>query len=410
MNIRTLTSAFNSVPMRLFLTQIIVALVALIVNVFSARTLGPEARGELALFMQVAYVANAICILGRHRSYLKLDSREPVSLATTYKDMRALSRVPLLLSILVSVVVAVSLADNVIASIVLATGLFALVYSGVQQKTFRASAIVAGNALPYFLGTVIGQFTLLLSALFLAAFEITEISVWLMIYGLSVILPYLAVSLVLTSGTSSRQSLDWRLQDVKRLGMKLVPLSVAEIIGARADRFLIPLLANFAQLGIYTVVVTMTELIAWPVRNYADSKVPLWTYEIANRRFKVFREILIVSIGILVLSVVVGLTLQVVLTPLFGQEFSPAVELVWPLVIAAALHAWAHLGTNLSLAAGYTAYVNIIPIAGMVASGVSYFVLIPSLGALGAAWGLVFGYSVSILVSIVGVVRIAKRV
>lgn len=409
MKFRKLIAALRSVPMSLFFTQVIVAGVALIVNVFSARTLGPEARGELALFMQIAYVANAVSILGRHRAYLRLESPETPSLATSYMDIRRLSTMPLVLSILISIIVVAIIGDGLIAGLVLATGFFALIYSGVQQKTFRAAAIVAGDASPYFFGTVSGQLVLLVAAVFLAVFDVTSISLWLMVYGLSVIAPYIVVSLRLTTGSKSSQSPAARLQRVKRLGVKLVPLSVAEIVGARVDRFLIPALANFAQLGIYTVVVTMTELIAWPIRNYTDAKVPNWTREIADNRLRMVREILVVSTGITLLSLIVGSVLSVVLTPLFGEEFSSGIELIWPLVLAAALHAWTHFGTNLCLAAGFTGLVNAIPVVGMIVSSASYFMLIPPMGAMGAAWGLVIGYSFSIMVSVPGLVGIAKR-
>lgn len=409
MKFRKLILALKSVSVSLFFTQVIVAGVALIVNVFSARTLGPEARGELALFMQIAYVANAICILGRHRAYLRLESSDTPSLATSHMDIRLLSRTPLVFSVLVSIIVVAIIGDGVVAGLVLATGLFALIYSGVQQKTFRAAAIVAGDAGPYFFGTVAGQLILLVAAIFLAAFDVASISLWLMVYGLSVIGPYIVVSLRLTTGPKSSQSPPARLQGVKRLGVKLVPLSVAEIVGARVDRFLIPVLTNFAQLGIYTVVVTMTELIAWPIRNYTDAKVPKWTREISDNRLKLAREILAVSTAIILLSLIVGSVLSVTLTPLFGEDFSSGVELIWPLVLAAALHAWAHFGTNLCLAAGFTGLVNTIPIVGMIVSSASYFMLIPAMGAMGAAWGLVIGYSFSIMVSVPGIVGVAKR-
>lgn len=409
MKLRILRSAFNSVAMKLFVTQIIVAIAALIVNVFSARILGPEARGELALFMQIAYVANAISVLGRHRAYLKLEHNDRVSLGTSHKDIRALSRSPLVISVVAATTAAGITGDGVLASFILAVGFLTLVYSGVQQKTFRSAAIVARNATPYFVGTISGQLILLISVCFLALFNISNVSIWLIVYGASVILPYFVVSLVIKRRRHSFQSEAWRLDEVKRLGIKLMPLSVAEVVGARVDRFLIPALANFAQLGIYTVVVTMTELIAWPIKNYTDAKVPQWARELSDRRFNLLKESILLSIAIVVLSLTVGTVLGWILIPLFGQDFAPGVELVWPLVLAAALHAWVHFGANLSLAAGFTGLANTIPVAAMIASTISYFIFIPILGAVGAAWGLVCGYLVGILFSLIGFVRILEH-
>lgn len=400
--------ALNSVSARLFFAQIVVAGTALIVNIFAARALGPEARGELALFMQIAYVANAISLLGRHRAYLKLDGDKPLSLASSIKDTKQLTRVPLLVSILVAFVVAVVVSNAIVAGLVFALGLFTLIYSGVQQKTFRSSTIVSRDSRAYFVSTLIGQVLLLSGAIALAWSDISLVSVWLLVYGVSVLGPYLLTSWWLTCRNHDSASKQWQLREIKSLGLRLMPMSVAEIVGARTDRFLIPALGNFAQLGIYTVVVTMTELIAWPVKNYTDSKVPRWAREMSAARFNVFKEVAIVATGIVGISLVTGVVLERILTPLFGQEFAAGQQLVWPLVLAAALHAFMHLGTNLSLAAGYTHLVNAIPLTGVFTSTALYFLFIPSMGALGAAWGLVLGYSAALLVSIVGVVRIAR--
>src|SRR5699024_9755613 len=118
---------------------------------------------------------------------------------------------------------------GVLASFILAVGFLTLVYSGVQQKTFRSAAIVARNATPYFVGTISGQLILLISVCFLALFNISNVSIWLIVYGASVILPYFVVSLVIKRRRHSFQSEAWRLDEVKRLGIKLMPLSVAEV-------------------------------------------------------------------------------------------------------------------------------------------------------------------------------------
>lgn len=408
MKFLSLRPAFTSVAMKLFLAQIVVAMSALVVNVFSARTLGPEVRGELALYMQIAYVANAISLLGRPRAYLRIGGDRSLDLATTHLDIRALSRTPLVISVLISVLAVALTRSGAIASLVLAVGFFTLIYSGVQQKTFRSAAIVSETATPYLISTVFGQILMLASAVMLTWFSVKNVAVWLLAYGLTVIFPYLILSLGITLRSDAEKSADWRLDEVRTLGLKLMPMSTAATFGSRIDRFLIPALANYAQLGIYTVVVTMTELIAWPVKNYTDSRVPQWARDISAGRFNMFREIVIVSILIVALSVAVGSVLGAVLVPLYGQDFAGGLELVWPLVLAAALHAWVHLGTNLSLAAGLTSTANAIPVVAMIASGGSYFFLIPTLGAMGAAWGLTFGYALGILVSVTGIVAINK--
>lgn len=412
MNPRKLFNALNGVASKLFLIQLLVAGCALLANILSARTLGPEARGELGLFMQIAYVANAACILGRHISYLKLESKKSPNISESFGDIRQLSRLPLLLSFLTALVCGLIVGKEISLIMLFSLGFFMLIYSGVQQKTIRAGAIVTNNATPYFWSSVAGQVCMLFAVSLLSIWQISFLPLWLFAYGASVVLPYVILGIYMKYKHPSLGTGEKELKEVKRFGVGLVPLSVAEVAGSRIDRFLIPLLADFAQLGIYTVVVTMTELIAWPIKNYVDSKVPNWNKRISEGSLNVFRELLIVSLPIFFVSALVGVALEIVLVPLFGFEFASGKNLIWPLVLAAALHAWTHFGTNISLSAGFGGLANLIPVVAMLFSGISYIFLIPGMGALGAAWGLVIGYSVACLISIITLVRIevGKRV
>ncbi|WP_237705719.1 lipopolysaccharide biosynthesis protein [Corynebacterium glutamicum] len=356
--------------------------------------------------MQIAYVANAACILGRHISYLKLEGKPSPSIGKSFRDVRTLSKLPLILSLIIALIIGFAIGEGLSLSLLFALGFFALIYSGVQQKMIRAGAIVSKDATPYFWSSIAGQVLLLLCIGMLSIMKNAFLPLWLLAYGASVVFPYVLLSLVLKQEPNSKADGE-ELGAVKRFGYRLVPLSVAEVVGSRIDRFLIPLLADFAQLGIYTVVVTMTELIAWPIKNYVDSKVPQWNKNITDGTINIFRELTKVSVPILLMSVLIGVSLEIVLVPLFGTEFASGKELIWPLVLAAALHAWSHFGTNISLAAGFEGLANSIPIVAMVFSGVSYLLLIPIFGAFGASWGLVIGYFAACLMSTVAFFRIA---
>ncbi|SJM65966.1 hypothetical protein FM102_11100 [Corynebacterium glutamicum] len=409
MKAQILKSALNSVGTKLFVTQVLVAACALLANILSARTLGPEARGELGLFMQIAYVANIISVLGRHRSYLRLESNGAVSLATSFRDIRRLSFTPLLLSFLIALTFTIVLNFyNYSLTLFLGIGFFALVYSGVQQKTFRSGAIIARNATPYFWSSLTGQTLMLLSVSYLTYSNNTNLAFWLSAYGASVLFPYTVLGILVTLKNSEPESKDAELEKVKRLGIRLVPLSVAEIMGSRLDRFLIPILASFSQLGIYTVVVTMTELIAWPINNYADSKVPKWARDISRGKLNLLKEVTWIILSISLLGITVGFSLEWALIPLFGEEYLSGIQLIWPLVIAAALHSFNHVGTNLCIAGGLNLLANAIPISSMVFAGIFHLFLIAPYGALGAAWGLVIGYLAGAGMTVIGIVKISR--
>src|SRR4051812_50086550 len=90
----------------------------------------------------------------------------------------------------------------------------------------------------------------------------------------------------------------------------------------------------------------------------------------------------------------VGGVASVVLVPLFGIEYRPSLDFVWPLAVAAGLYGMARLGVGVSIARGRPAHATAIELTGMVAAFAAYLILIPTFGALGAAWGCLIGYGV----------------
>ena len=63
---------------------------------------------------------------------------------------------------------------------------------------------------------------------------------------------------------------------VRREGLALFPAALSNMAMLRADRLALPVLASTSALGLYAAVATMTELLAWPLRAYADSRLGKW--------------------------------------------------------------------------------------------------------------------------------------
>ncbi|GAB3043097.1 hypothetical protein GCM10027079_04230 [Sediminivirga luteola] len=394
---------------QLLLAQLFVAVTALIVNVFAARALGPAARGELALFMQIAYVANTLCLLGRYRAYLRFRTVPSHTLYRAQRELDSLSILPMLLAVGVSAIVGVIAADSFSAGFAFSVTIFVLILSGVQQKMHRTAAIVAGTAHAYLLATILGQLALLAAATSLAYKGVDLVTAWLAAYGLAVLLPYAAVSAWAARTFARTGEVSRELGPVSTLGYKLTLTGVGEIIGSRADRFLIPIFSSYAQLGVYTVVVTMTELVTWPIKNYADARVPIWTKALSRKRFALRVE-LIRALGLIVICATpLGFGLWMILVPLFGSEYSAGLALVLPLTLAAAFNGFSYFGMNLSIAAGFSRTANLIPISAMVTAIAGHIFFIPTHGAQGAAWSMVAGYSVAGFVTILTVLRVAIR-
>lgn len=396
-----------SVPVQLLASQLIIAATALLINVFSARALGPDVRGQLAFFMQICYVLNSACLLGRHRSFLRAHAVSSATLTASLHQLRLLTRLPTVLALLFSVVIALVVVGPGGALSLLSLGIFLLILSGIQQKTHRTAAIVARDAITYTVSTVIGQCLLLVIALYLAITGVTDLYIWLVAYGSAIALPYAIVdahNYVQIRNTGS--SLQPESRDAAKYGLKLVPTTIAEMVASRANRFLLPALSSFAQLGIFTVVVTITELIAWPVRNYTDSKVPQWTSAIREGSFDSLREAGKVIGMATAIAAPLFLLLEIFLVRIFGPEYVAGEQLILPLIIASIFQAFTSFGTGVSLAAHFTVLVNCIPIMGTLVSIALCLVWVPEHGALGAAWASVAGYGLACLPSLGVVIRL----
>ena len=372
--------------------QVVLAGGALVVNVLSARALGPSARGELALFLQIAYAANLLCLLGRHKAYLRIQSDDS-SLASAYRDMSLLSHVPYVLSLALSIGVGFGFGFGW-GILFLAGAFFIKSSAGILVNTHRAAAIVARRTGPFFGATIATQVTLVGGASLMSLGGFDRAEFWLLLYGLSAAVPYLFVEFLIRRSERARPR-EHDLKRVKSLGLYLTPSSVAEAVVARADRFILPALSSFAQLGLYAVVATMTELISWPVRQYTDSRVPKWTSEFEAGILRL-REALLPVLFLSSLSAVVvaGLT-YATLVPLFGSQYESAVALVLPLSISATLYSISIFGVGFAIAAGDSRAANLITICGVIVAIPLYVVWIPDHGALGAAWASAIAYAVS---------------
>jgi O-antigen/teichoic acid export membrane protein len=178
----------------------------------------------------------------------------------------------------------------------------------------------------------------------------------------------------------------------RRIGIRLTPATISNMIMLRSDRLLLPLFGSAEQLGLYVVVATITETLTWPVQAYVDSRVPHWAQAHSVGRLSLGRVGIRIGAMVTFCVFLVGSVASVALVPLFGVEYRPSLDLVWPLAVASGLYGMARLGVGVSIARGRPSHATAIELTGMVAAFGAYSFLIPQFGALGAAWGSLIGY------------------
>lgn len=384
--------------------QVGVAGGALLINVIAARFLGPSARGELALYLQICYSANLISMLGRNRSYLATSATVD-KLSVALREVSALSRVPLMIAAGIAVSAGAVLGGT--GPAILIGALWLTIASGVLVHMHRAAAIVSRRAEPYLWSTVTAQ-ALMVSCAFLLIFAGWDsVSAWLGLYGLTALVPYLTFEILLRRRDRSPGRGPAELEPTRRLGARLLPAGAADALLTRSDRFLLPVLSSFQQLGVYVVVATVTELINWPLKQYIDGKTPEWTRQAAHGLLQPWQVLRSTATYALCVSASVGALTWVLLVPVFGDAYREGRQLVLPLAAASGCYALSLVGVAVATASHHPRLAGWVASSGMVVAMPLYVLLIGPYGALGAALGSLAGYAVSAVLGIVAVATVA---
>lgn len=313
------------------------------------------------------------------------------------------------ISAVVSLAVGFAFEQWTLAALILSVCFFAKLASGVLVNLHRAAAISARLGRVFLAASVASQVLLVAGAWIFVAIPLDKPELWLLLYGVSSALPYLFTEWIVRR-RSSPTTPARDLAPIARLGYSLVPAALAEAVLARADKFLLPLLSSFAQLGIYAVVFTMTDLVTWPVKQYAESKIPSWrrAHEVGQLRWG-GALVRVLGFGA-VAALLLGVAIYFLLVPVFGPEYEAGRALVLPLSVAAVLQTVMIFGACVNIAAGRPAAVTWVSLSGMICALPALILLVPLWGAIGAAWAMVFGNLVGAAVSAVVLVRLARTI
>ncbi|WP_435770432.1 lipopolysaccharide biosynthesis protein [Nocardioides sp. SYSU DS0651] len=280
------------------------AAVAFVANVLIARALGPEARGAVALTLQVGYFASPLIILGRDRGVLRGERTVPLVSGP---------------AVVIALVIAVPFMSEVLWLAAPAAWISA------HATMARAEALSRGRINWYLAWSALFQCTILVGNGVLFLLDVRETAWWLLPYTL----PALAIAI-------------WELTHVARRGraafqrglafLHLAPAAVASLVVLRSERLLLPIIATTNELGYYVAVATATEPIAWLAQARADRHT---SQEGQGTRRALARSAREQIPRFAAASAVLGLIAFVAVVPLLGPAFAPARWLVPPLTLAA---------------------------------------------------------------------------
>jgi O-antigen/teichoic acid export membrane protein len=367
----------------LLAAQLAVAVASLLVNVLAARAMGPADRGRVALGLQVAYLGTAMALAGVDRAYLAT-ALPGVRAGAALRDLRRLA-VPG--AALAAVVCTAGLVLHPAAAGWLVAA-YGVCVGNAAMLLVRTAAAAAADGRVYLRAAAAGQAGLITAAAGLTATHQHTPAAWLAAYAAALCLPAAAVAARCRGNAAGAD-----LGATRRLGLLLLPATVATTLLLRADRLLLPALASYQQLGLYVVVATMTELAAWPAQAYVDAHVPAWRVSAAAGTLPRRRILAGSMVYALAAAAVLAAAGWLCVRPLFGPAYADATRLAAPLAAAAGMYAVSRVGVGLALAADRPGTALAADLAGAAVAVTGYLTLIPHLGAMGAAVGSLLGYT-----------------
>ncbi|WP_229071132.1 lipopolysaccharide biosynthesis protein [Actinoplanes sp. DH11] len=387
---------------QLLASQVLTGAVAMAANILMVRSLTPTHRGEVALMLQVVYLATQVLLLGTERSFVA--GYHNVSPAPAVRAYGRLLLVPALLFLGGAVLYAL-VAPHRLSPGPMVVGMLAW-YALIEAAGLatRSIAIAVGRVRDFLLCRVIEALLLLGALVGLYLVGAASPATWFLAYLLAGAAPtviYVLIWLRLPVSETDTPITPGQNRLVRREGLALFPAALSNMAMLRVDRLVIPALASTAALGLYASVATMTELLAWPVRAYADSRLGRWRAADLKGDLRSKPIVVAVSLYVLVVVPLVAGGLYLLIEPLFGHHYAPAKSIVLPLVVAAGLYAVSRVSLGLLIAKGHGGLVSAAEITGFVVSFATYLLLIPKIGILGAAYGSLLGYGCCLLFALI---------
>ncbi|BEL08225.1 hypothetical protein Q0Z83_064160 [Actinoplanes sichuanensis] len=395
---------------QLLASQVLTGAVAMAANILMVRSLSPANRGEVALLLQVVYLATQLLLLGTERSFVA--AYHNVSPAPAVRAYARLLAVPCLLFLGGAVIWQIAAPAHLTPGplIVAMLAWFALIEA--TSLATRSIAIAVGRVRDFLLARVIEALLLFTMLVGLYAGHASHPEWWFLAYliaGATPTVVYLVIWLRLPVVADAGPIRPEQNRQVRREGLSLFPAALSNMAMLRVDRLVIPALASTAALGHYTSVATMTELLAWPIRAYADSRLGKWRASHNSGGLRAAPIVAAAAVYVLVVVPLVAGGLYLLIEPLFGHEYADAKVIVLPLVAAAGLYAVSRISLGLLIAKGHGGLVSAAEIAGFVVSFAAYLLLIPRLGILGAAYGSLAGYGACLVFAMAASQIVGRR-
>jgi O-antigen/teichoic acid export membrane protein len=176
------------------------------------------------------------------------------------------------------------------------------------------------------------------------------------------------------------------LREMLHFGSRAWLGSLSTLLNARFDQILMAFIATQSALGIYAVAVNASELLLYIPSAVASAMLPAISASSAAlapvRALRVLRATMVVGVATMVVAALLGPPL---LPLVFGEPFEPSVEPFLWLLLGVVGYSAMSVTTSALLATGSPGRSSVGPVVSLVTGIALDLVLIPPLGATGAA-------------------------
>lgn len=376
--------------------QVLVVAVNVATGVITARLLGPEGRGAFAAITLWPQFLAAVGLAGLPYSlvyHLRNNPQaRPEILGTALALTVAVGCVAATLGALaVPMAMAHGYSAAVIAFAQAGTGLTLVSIVSMLLKRSLGAVELQGMANWFGLADPLVYLGLLLAAATLSPVFTAEIAAACLFAGSAVTLVAVLPRLPAGCRPSFRGVSGWAGR-VGGYAVRAAPAGLTESLAGYLDRFVLVALISPAELGLYAVAYALSRLMGVVQSAVASVGMPAMagrspadTKALHDRlfRFVLFAVAVIVAGGFALGGTAISFV--------YGAQFAMAATLFHILVVEAALTCLGQVVAQLYYCLGRPGHVSTAQALAFLVSGAAMLLLVPGLGALGAAAGLAAG-------------------
>jgi O-antigen/teichoic acid export membrane protein len=378
------------VSARLGTANLLVAATTFIAGPIVARTLGPTGRGFLAAVLVPPGLAVFVLQigLGYYAARAAAQGERPGALTASLGT--ATFAVGLLgAAALIPAAAGFSQGNDTVHTYLLVG--FALI--PLQLLTLLAQDVLWGleRWRPLLISRVMPPCVVLGCTIFLAATGTLTVATAALVN----LVPTASIGVVLIASRRDLRPSGFRPAIVRRafaFGVRGWPGTLANVANIRLDQLVMIPLVNARQLGLYAVATTIATLVTYVVGPLGGAMYPRVA---AGDTQLVARTARATVAGVIVIELAIAAVAPIAIPLVFGHAFSSAVLLVWLLGVAALPQATANLLAGALLAAGRPLPASYSEFAAVAVTVPGLLILLPPLGAVGAALVSIAAYSMN---------------